>query len=81
MSRRRSKLVKIAESLGETPETLLPRLVSEKGSIYAAAAELGVAHYAVSKRMRAMGYQPRKISRVEWVLQPEGNLERELTHA
>jgi sugar diacid utilization regulator len=65
-----SKLVRIAQERfkGEPLETLLPRLVKEKGSIHAAAAELDVAPNAVGYRMKKMGYTPVR-AKSEWVLE------------
>jgi hypothetical protein len=78
---RRTKLVKIADARGEKLEDLLPRLVRELGSIHSAAADLGVAPYAVRKRMQQMGYKPQTVNRVEWVQENTEETEHEASFA
>lgn len=52
---RPNRLKEIASEMGETPETLVPRIVREEGSIYGAAVRLGVSRSTLAYWLKKMG--------------------------
>lgn len=50
------RLKEIAESMGESPETLVPRIVVEEGSIAAAARRLGVSNNSIRHWLKKLHY-------------------------
>lgn len=50
-----NRLIEIASGMGETPETLVPRIVREEGSIYGAAVKLGVSRTTIAYWLKKLG--------------------------
>lgn len=66
MSIGRGRLAAIAKDRGEAIETLVPRIVSETGSVLAAAANLGVAPNTIRYHLTRLGYKAKFVQSVVW---------------
>lgn len=71
MSNGRGRLAEIAEDRGVTVDELVPRTVTETGSVLAAAQALGVAPNTIRYHMLRLGYKARFVHGVVWERETE----------
>lgn len=69
---RRGRLKDIAQSMGETIEDLVPRVVQEEGTAMAAARRLGVSSNTILYWLKKLGYEARFNEPVTWEKTEEG---------